>query len=573
MMSPQVNISRDILVRGNEMNQGSGKSSNSQSTGSRSRSTTSRSRNSKGSSTGHRSRNSDGYGTDEANNLTSRSSPCHTPANPLPQEKSVRFNEIHIRDYERTVGDNPSCSSGPPIGQGSRKKGNLVLNRTNREALLAYWKVPVNEVVEAIRGNIRVKNQRRQTVTNLGKVEKIEEAFESAARKLKKALLLRRRTEGKAKGYQVYSKVAPTRIGGLKPNDGRVLKAFDNDKDRSERKTGREDMDMPGSGSRYWTISTNDHDGNSPSDIVYENEETSASSLSGFTLGNSTTASMLEMEKFYRELELEMFGDMELPSMVGQTLEVPGVDIPEKERVYYSDAISSAERQMRDNSVIEGFAASNDTDPLKWNGKTCLQQRGGLGIIRQAEEIDIPSSSSVSRQMNHTTRIPQYFHDQNREASYPPVYTDAAYANYRLSRSLESLDLNPPPSIRPLVGYGELYHPPVNQATSMRLHGPVLPNGMHTYQDRRRWNQRDSPEVRHLPLQSHTSPTHFMEDGHDDGPSIRPPLDAVVISEDMLDEDQILLFGGGQPYGGQMYALHHSPNQQFPSPIYHHRYS
>jgi hypothetical protein len=32
------------------------------------------------------------------------------------QEKAVRFSEIHIRDYERVVGDNPSCSTGPPIG-------------------------------------------------------------------------------------------------------------------------------------------------------------------------------------------------------------------------------------------------------------------------------------------------------------------------------------------------------------------------------------------------------------------------------------------------------------------------
>lgn len=36
--------------------------------------------------------------------------------------------------------------------------------------------------------NIRVKNQRRQTVSNLGRTEKIEEAFESATRKLKRAL-------------------------------------------------------------------------------------------------------------------------------------------------------------------------------------------------------------------------------------------------------------------------------------------------------------------------------------------------------------------------------------------------
>ena len=31
-------------------------------------------------------------------------------------EKVVRFHEIHIRDYERVVGDNPSCSAGPPVG-------------------------------------------------------------------------------------------------------------------------------------------------------------------------------------------------------------------------------------------------------------------------------------------------------------------------------------------------------------------------------------------------------------------------------------------------------------------------
>ena len=32
------------------------------------------------------------------------------------KKKSVKFHEIHIRDYERTISDNPSCSSGPPIG-------------------------------------------------------------------------------------------------------------------------------------------------------------------------------------------------------------------------------------------------------------------------------------------------------------------------------------------------------------------------------------------------------------------------------------------------------------------------
>lgn len=32
------------------------------------------------------------------------------------KKENVRFNVIHIRDYERVVGDNPSCSHGPPVG-------------------------------------------------------------------------------------------------------------------------------------------------------------------------------------------------------------------------------------------------------------------------------------------------------------------------------------------------------------------------------------------------------------------------------------------------------------------------
>jgi hypothetical protein len=30
-------------------------------------------------------------------------------------KKSVRFTDIQIREYERTLGDNPSCSSGAPV--------------------------------------------------------------------------------------------------------------------------------------------------------------------------------------------------------------------------------------------------------------------------------------------------------------------------------------------------------------------------------------------------------------------------------------------------------------------------
>jgi excinuclease UvrABC ATPase subunit len=30
-------------------------------------------------------------------------------------KKSLKFKDIIIREYERTLGDNPSCSSGPPM--------------------------------------------------------------------------------------------------------------------------------------------------------------------------------------------------------------------------------------------------------------------------------------------------------------------------------------------------------------------------------------------------------------------------------------------------------------------------
>lgn len=30
-------------------------------------------------------------------------------------ERGIEFKDIQIREYARTVGDNPSCSSGPPV--------------------------------------------------------------------------------------------------------------------------------------------------------------------------------------------------------------------------------------------------------------------------------------------------------------------------------------------------------------------------------------------------------------------------------------------------------------------------
>ena len=39
-----------------------------------------------------------------------------TSSSPSLSSKAVRFSVVEIRDYDREMSDNPSCSSGPPIG-------------------------------------------------------------------------------------------------------------------------------------------------------------------------------------------------------------------------------------------------------------------------------------------------------------------------------------------------------------------------------------------------------------------------------------------------------------------------
>ncbi len=55
--------------------------------------------------------------TSSARNSTDKS-PQHgsTLSCASPESKAVTFGNILIREHERAVGDNPSCSTGPPIG-------------------------------------------------------------------------------------------------------------------------------------------------------------------------------------------------------------------------------------------------------------------------------------------------------------------------------------------------------------------------------------------------------------------------------------------------------------------------
>lgn len=75
------------------------------------------------SSDGHIHSNASGAsGNDSA--ISPRNSSCKSSqhstvvsrTSPSAEDKSVRFGSISIREHERVVGDNPSCSTGPPLG-------------------------------------------------------------------------------------------------------------------------------------------------------------------------------------------------------------------------------------------------------------------------------------------------------------------------------------------------------------------------------------------------------------------------------------------------------------------------
>jgi hypothetical protein len=117
----------------------------------------------------------------------------------------VVFGNVYVRDYERILSTNPSCTCGPPIGIGWRftpEKGwpvdqyeemregyrrchsELLMPREAREDILRELGYSSLDLAKAVRLTIRSKNQRRQTVNNLG-AARLEENLERAGRRVK----------------------------------------------------------------------------------------------------------------------------------------------------------------------------------------------------------------------------------------------------------------------------------------------------------------------------------------------------------------------------------------------------
>lgn len=71
----------------------------------------------------------------------------------------------------------------------------MVLPRSVRDRMLRKeWDIPQRQIAEAVRNNIKIKNQRRATVNNLNKADKMEELMENAGKKLMRGLLLKKST-------------------------------------------------------------------------------------------------------------------------------------------------------------------------------------------------------------------------------------------------------------------------------------------------------------------------------------------------------------------------------------------
>ena len=126
------------------------------------------------------------------------------------ENSKVAFGEVNVRKYQRIICDNPAVTAGPSLGvgwkykvqpaisvdayeksRGSRKqKNDLLLDRVTREKMARRMGYTERQIADMVRAVNKTKNQRRQTLNNLG-VEKMELAVETAKKRLKSFLFLK----------------------------------------------------------------------------------------------------------------------------------------------------------------------------------------------------------------------------------------------------------------------------------------------------------------------------------------------------------------------------------------------
>jgi phage shock protein A len=93
----------------------------------------------------------------------------------------------------------------------------MVLPRKVRHDMLRRdWDVTQRQIADSVRTNVKVKNQRKATVNNLGKATKVEEAMESASRKLKRLITFQKPVSRQVKELEAMANEANCRRSQLK---------------------------------------------------------------------------------------------------------------------------------------------------------------------------------------------------------------------------------------------------------------------------------------------------------------------------------------------------------------------
>ena len=81
-----------------------------------------------------------------------------------------------------------------------RTQSEMILPRSIRmEMLRKEWGISQHQIADSVRNGVKAKHQRRTTVGNLGKTERVEEMIEGATKQLLKVLFLRKSSSKKAK--------------------------------------------------------------------------------------------------------------------------------------------------------------------------------------------------------------------------------------------------------------------------------------------------------------------------------------------------------------------------------------
>jgi hypothetical protein len=327
--------------------------------------------------------------------------------------------------------------------------------------------------------------------------------------------MLRRSTGNKVKRLQEQANLAQSALTSLKIAEDRALSEI-----RGARRVPIQEAPKNKEDFGTSSLSTEDAESRRSHLILPEEVDQACSSKGG---NDSTTQSELEIERFYRELELEMFGDdeelYELPSMVGQMLEVPAINIP-----------------------------NNDDNDLR-SGNTA-----GSNEFYQDYKDDF-DDALLERERNRSMISQSLLEDAESDTSKHRNYVSSRYQHYERRRSSYSADSRGQDPRMTRVNQSSKYLESHNHQQTIPLHA-----GMTMFEDcallggqnekKKKWHssrRRDpnaGPTVQYIPPPSQLSPSHWMEDSDQSLVPFRGH-DTITICEDN--------FGGKNQNGNRDY--------------------